>query len=100
MSQFTMTVPHHLSQEEALKRIQNLLGEAKKEYGDMINNLVETWSGNTGQFSFTLMGFDVSGKLVVNEADIAIEASLPFAASLFKDKIKKLISDKAAELLG
>lgn len=99
MSHFNMSIPHQLSQEDALKRIQSLLSEARKEHSDKITNLDEKWDGNTGQFSFTVMGFALSGKLTVNPSSIDIESELPFAASLFKGKIKSLIEEKAAELL-
>lgn len=99
MASFDMSVPHQLTQEEALKRIQNTLGQLKKEHGDKISKLTETWSGNVGEFSLTVMGFDVSGKLTVTPSSVDIDAELPFAASLFKGKIKELIGGKAGELL-
>ncbi len=99
MSHFNMSVPHHLSQEDALKKIQNLLSEARKEHADKITNLEEKWDDNVGQFSFTIMGFAVAGKLTVTPSSIDIDSELPFAASLFKGKIKSLIEEKAAELL-
>jgi hypothetical protein len=99
MAHFDMSIPHSLPQEEALKRIQNLLTETKKEHGDKISQLTEKWTGNTGEFSFTIMGFDISGILTVNKDAVGLNAELPFAASLFKGKIKELINEKAGELL-
>jgi len=99
MAHFDMGIPHNLSQEEALKRIQTLLTETKKDHGDKVNNLTEKWNGNVGEFSFAVMGFDISGTLTVNADAVTIDATLPFAASLFKGKIKQLIEEKAAKLL-
>ncbi|MEO7531034.1 MAG: polyhydroxyalkanoic acid system family protein [Sediminibacterium sp.] len=99
MAHFDMSIPHQLTQEEALKKIQGLLSEAKKDHGDKISNLQENWNDNVGAFSFTIMGFDISGTLTVKPSTIDLEAELPFAASLFKGKIKDLISEKAGELL-
>lgn len=99
MASFDMSVPHQLTQEEALKRIQNVLGQLKAEHGDKISNLVEEWNGNTGKFSLKAMGFDVSGKITVAPSSIDIDAELPFAASLFKGTIKSLITAKAEEVL-
>jgi hypothetical protein len=45
------------------------------------------------------MGFDISGTLTVNENSVGLDAELPFAASLFKGKIRELIEEKAGELL-
>ncbi|MEO8173025.1 MAG: polyhydroxyalkanoic acid system family protein [Sediminibacterium sp.] len=100
MANFEMSVPHHLTQEEALQRIQNLLVDAKKEHSDKISNLKENWSGNTGEFSLTIMGFSISGKLAVTSSAVDISATLPFAASLFKGKIEELLTEKAEKLLS
>ncbi|MES2331775.1 MAG: polyhydroxyalkanoic acid system family protein [Bacteroidota bacterium] len=99
MAHFDMSIPHQLSKEDALIRIKNLLSETKKQHGDKISNLQEEWRDNIGAFSFTVMGFDVSGILTVNEDTIGLDADLPFAASLFKGKIRDIISEKAGELL-
>lgn len=99
MANFEMSVPHHLTQEEALQRIQNLLADTKKEHGDKISNLQENWTGNIGEFGLTIMGFSISGKLIVTSSTVDISATLPFAASLFKGKIQELIADRAEKLL-
>jgi hypothetical protein len=99
MANFDMSIPHNLPQEEALKRIQNLLTETRKEHGDKISDLTEKWNGNTGEFSFKAMGFAISGTLIVNENTISLDAELPFAASLFKGKIQELITERAEKLL-
>ena len=57
MPSMTIVVPHQLTQEEAMRRIQNLLGDVKRDYGDRVTDLKETWSGNSGEFSFKAMGF-------------------------------------------
>jgi membrane protein YqaA with SNARE-associated domain len=99
MANFEMSVPHHLTQEEALRRIQNLLADTKKEHSDKISNLQENWNGNTGEFSLTIMGFSISGELIVTASTVDIAATLPFAASLFKGKIQELIAERAEKLL-
>ncbi|MCW3088039.1 MAG: hypothetical protein JWQ78_1425, partial [Sediminibacterium sp.] len=85
---------------EALKRIKTLLSETKKEHGDKISDLSETWNGDTGDFSFSAKGFDISGTLTVTDADIKLRGKLPFAVSLFKGTITKMINEKASELLA
>lgn len=100
MARLDFDIPHQLPQEEALKRIKTLLSETKKDHGDQIENLVEQWDGNTGQFSFTARGFDLSGTLTVTPTAIELRGQVPFAVSLFKGKIKQLIGEKAGELLA
>src|ERR1700756_2275277 len=100
MPTLEMTIPHNLPQEEALKRIKNLLSETKREHGDKIQNLEETWSGNEGNFSFKAMGYDISGTLTVKPSSVELHGKIPFAVSLFKGKITKAINEKAKELLS
>lgn len=99
MSNIQFTVPHQLPQEEALTRIKNLLSQTAQEHSDKIKNLRETWNGNTGHFSFSAMGYDISGELTVNPADVHINAKVPFTVSLFKGTITKMIEERASQLL-
>jgi hypothetical protein len=100
MASLEMSIQHRLSQDEALKRIKNLLSETKKEHGDKIGDLKETWDGNIGYFSFNTKGFDISGTLTVGLSTVELHGKIPFVVSLFKGKIIRAIDEKAAELLA
>lgn len=100
MARLNMSVPHQLSQEEAMRRIKGLLNKVKSEHSDKISDLQEEWTDNVGRFSFSAMGFSVSGTLAVTPADIQFSGDLPFAASFFKGKIETTIRDRATELLA
>lgn len=95
-----MSVPHSLSQEKALNRVKNLLGQVKNQFADKISDLNENWDGNVGTFSFKAMGFAVSGTLTVTPAEVKLEGTIPWAASLFKGKIQDTIRERASELLA
>ena len=100
MANLEMTIPHSLSQDEAIKRIKNQFTEMKKNHGDKIKNLKEDWNGNVGNFSFSFQGFDISGILTVNPSSLELDGNLPFAVSFLKGAIKKTIYDKAVEILS
>ena len=99
MPSLNMSVSHHLSQDEALNRIKGLLGQVKTQFSDQISDLRENWSGNKGTFSFSAMGFSVSGTLTVKSGEISLESTLPFAALPFKGKIESTIRERATALL-
>lgn len=99
MATLEINVPHQLPREEALKRIKNLLSVTKRDHADKISNLREAWNSYEGSFSFTAQGFDLSGTLMVNVSNIHLNAKIPFAISLFRSKISKVITEKAKELL-
>jgi hypothetical protein len=100
MASLKMNIPHHLPQQEALTRIKQMLGKLQQEQKDKISNIKEEWQGDTGNFEFSAQGFELSGIITVNLHSIDIDATLPFAVSLFKGKIKELIESKTKELLS
>ncbi len=100
MANLDIAIPHNLPKQEALTRIQGLLGQLRKEQAGTISHVNETWNGNEGDFSFSAKGFDISGKITVEEDKVSINGQLPFALSFFKGKISQVIREKAGELLS
>lgn len=100
MSKLSLHIPHNLPKEEALERIKKLLTNLKEEQADNISNVREKWTGDNGAFAFTAKGFDLSGNIEVKPSGVDIVADVPFAVSLFKSKIKSIISERAKTLLS
>ena len=100
MPKLNMTIPHQLSQDEALKRIQSLFGDIKNQFADRVSNLREEWKEYTGTFSFSVMGFSVSGTMSVNPSEVELSGKLPLAATLLKGKIESTIKERAKTLLA
>ena len=99
MPSLDFAIPHKLTQDEALKRIKQLLTDVKRDHGDMIENLQENWEDNKGSFSFSAKGYEISGELIVQPDSIDIHSKVPFALTLVKGMITSMISQKANELL-
>ena len=100
MAKLDIAIPHSLSQQEALIRIQGLLQKLQQEQKDTIRDVSETWNGNEGEFSFSAKGFDLAGKIRVEENRVSINGQLPFLLSFFKEKISEVIKEKADKLLS
>lgn len=100
MPKFNLKISHHLTEDEALKRIKNLLRDTKIQFADKINNLNEDWEGKKGKFSFSVIGFSVSGILEVDSSKAEISGNLPYAAMLFKGKVETTIRERAEALLS
>ena len=100
MASFKMSIPHGLTKEEALARIKQLLGKLQQEQKNIVSNVQEKWTGDTGAFKFTAKGYDLAGNIRVQDSNILLDATIPFAVSLFQGSIKKLISSKSQELLS
>jgi hypothetical protein len=99
MPRLNMAVSHNLTQDEAVKRMKNLLNDVKTQFADKISDLHEEWDGNMGKFTFSAMGFPVSGTLDVKTSQVEISGDLPIAAILFKRKIESTIRDRTETLL-
>ena len=100
MPSLDLSIPHQLSQEEALSRIKRLWSDTKRDHSGMISDLKENWEGNKGTFSFSAKGYDISGNLEVQPSSIEIRSQVPFAVSLFKGMIANMVQQKAKELLS
>ena len=100
MPKLNMTVPHSLGTEEAKRRIQGAIADAKTRYADQVSDLHERWQGDRGEFSGRAMGFNVSGNLNVRDDAVEISGDLPFAAAMFKGQIEAMIRDRATKLLA
>lgn len=100
MARLDIEIPHSLPRKEALTRIQGLLQKLQHEQKDTIKNVSEQWNDNEGDFSFSAKGFDLSGKIKVEEDRVKIDGQLPFALSFFKGMISQVIKEKAGELLA
>lgn len=99
MSKLDVNIPHDLPKEEALTRIKKLLANLQEEQKENIRGVKEDWVGNEGSFSFNAKGFDVAGKITVDDNQVNVNSDLPFMLSFFKDTIGKVIRDKAGSLL-
>ncbi|MCW3119810.1 MAG: hypothetical protein JWM28_3892 [Chitinophagaceae bacterium] len=100
MPELNVSIPHQLPQEEALQRVKSLLDKIKSQHDDKISNLRQEWNGNTGLFSFLIMGFEVSGTLTVQDSSVELASDIPLPAVLFKGKIKSVIEEEGKKLLG
>src|SRR5436190_10499004 len=100
MPTIDVTIPHRLSQAQAMNRIQGLIANVKAEHGDRITDLHEEWVDNMGAYRFSVMGFAVSGTIEVMPTSVRLMGNLPFAASFFKNTIESTIRDRATDLLA
>ena len=100
MPKISLSVPHSLEQDVALEKVRGLLDSVKAEHGDRISGLQEEWQGNTGKFSFSIMGFPVSGSLVVESSQVNMDGKIPLMAMPFKDKVKNIIMEQAQRILA
>ncbi|MBA4148374.1 MAG: polyhydroxyalkanoic acid system family protein [Verrucomicrobia bacterium] len=100
MPSVNVSVPHQLGTDEAKRRIQGLIADAKSKFGNQASDLRENWTDNRNDFGFRAMGIAVAGSMEVQPSTVDIRLDLPFAALPFKGKIQKEVSDRARQLLA
>ncbi|MBN2022686.1 MAG: polyhydroxyalkanoic acid system family protein [Pirellulales bacterium] len=100
MPQLSVSVPHALGREEALRRLRNESDVAKSAFGDRVRDLVEDWGNDGMSFRFSAMGMAVEGNVAVEEAAVTTTAKLPLAAMMFKGLIEQRLRDRLAAVLA
>ena len=92
-------VNHILGIDEAKKRIQNLAGELKKDYGDQIKNYTENWDGNKVDVAFKAMGLKLSGVLEILDNKVTMNGKVPLMAKMYEGEIKRKLVQNLENLL-
>jgi hypothetical protein len=95
-----VSVSHRLSQDEALRRIQAAVAQAKTQYSDKIDDLGEGWDGYVGTFQISAQNQQASGTVMVNPSDVTVETTLPFLALVFKSRIEFGLRDVLTNILA
>jgi len=100
MRSLKVSIHHHLHKDEAITRIKKLFTNLKHEQKDKISHVKEEWHDGISTIHFSAQGFDLSAIVTVHRSSVDIDAKVPFAVYLFKNKIKDVIKTKAEELLS
>jgi len=100
MPDLNISIPHQLSQDEALGRLKSAIADAKKQYGENIDELQETWNGYSGTLDVAVMGQKLAVVLTVNPSDLTVQSALPMMAMMFRGKIEAAIRQEGTKLLA
>jgi len=84
----TVTIPHHLGKDEALRRIKNGIGEARTTFASVLAVKEETWSGDTLAFRVSALMQEVAGTIAVAETHVKLDVELPWLLA----KLAKVIT--------
>ena len=102
MNNLTIVKDHYLGKREASSRVENFAWRLRSEHGDKISNVRQDWNSSHDELEFSLnaYGFDVSGKLVVRDYSVQLEAELPLIAKLLEGKIRSIIEAELDRLFA
>ena len=100
MPKFNITLPHPLSQQDAIDRLSRFAETLREKFQDKVSDLKQSWDGNVLNFGFKTYGIAIAGKITVTDKQLVVDGDLPFTAMMFKGKIETEIREQLAKLLG
>ncbi len=95
----SVSIPHRLGKEEALRRLQTGLSSVRQRFGDKLSVMEETWVGDHLDFRVAVMGQEASGLLDVAEDAVHLQVQLPWLLHIMAEKAKALIDRQGRILL-
>jgi hypothetical protein len=95
----TVSIPHKLGKDEALRRIKSGLSGVEGRYGQIFRVEEEIWSGDRLSFRVSALKQIVSGTLDVSETHVRLEVMLPWLLARLAGGIQAAIRDRGKTLL-
>src|SRR5437899_11838580 len=74
----TVSIPHRLGKEEAVRRLESGLANAHANFGQFYSVQEEAWTGDHLQFRVSALGQAASGSIDVAEDHVRLEVVLPW----------------------
>lgn len=100
MPHIDITVPHALTQDEAVRRIKSLPASLEQEFAGKVTDIEQDWDGSAAKFRFNAVGFPISGTTAVQPHQADIHIDLPLLASPFKSRLADAVKLRAEQLLA
>jgi len=100
MPKVSLTVPHELGEDEARKRIQQLLVDVREKYGRQVSDIREEWNGNSCDLGWKSMGMGMTATIQVHPSDVTVDGNMPMAFMAFKGKMEQLVRERVTQALA
>jgi hypothetical protein len=95
----TVSVPHRLGKEEAVRRLKGGMSQMASRLGALITVEQEVWSGDTLTFQMRGLGQSASGTIEVFEDSIRIDVMLPWFLAKLGERLLPALKKEATLLL-
>ena len=95
----TVRVSHQLGKEEAVRRLQAGIGQARGIFASRVSSLEENWQGNHLDFRVGALGQIVVGTLDVEEQHVDAVFELPAALAFFANRVKGVLQKQGTLML-
>src|SRR5690242_11990963 len=95
----TVSVPHRLGKEEALRRLKGGMAHIVSKPGGMIPVEQAAWSGDTLTFQMRGSGQSASGTITVFEDSVRIDVMLPWLLAKLGERLLPALKKETTLLL-
>lgn len=95
-----VTVWYTLSDDEAMRRLQQRYDAVKAAYGEHLQDLEEQWDGRSLRYGFSSLGLRFEGVVTAAQGQVSIQVDLPPLASLFRREIERRLREELTALLA
>lgn len=98
MPKFSVNVPHQIERVHAVEKLKTFMQAARSDSPVELSNVEEIWTeGGDLDFSFSAMGFRVTGRMLTGIDFVSVSGTLPFAALPFRGKLENQLAEKIRE---
>ena len=95
----TVTIPHRLGKDEAVRRLKSGLGAVRSSWGHVFAIQEETWTGDRLQFQVSALGQSASGSIDVREDHVNLVVFLPWLLAKLAAAIQPLVHKEGTLML-
>lgn len=95
----SVSVPHRLGKEEALRRLKSGVGTIKSHLTGILSFEQEVWVDDTLEFVLRGLGQSASGRIQVLDDRVQIEVILPWLLQKFAERILPALKKETTLLL-
>ena len=95
----TVSIPHRLGKEEAVRRLKSGLASAHANFGQFYSVQEEAWTGDHLRFRVSALGQAASGSIDVAEDHVRLEVVLPWLLAKIAETLQPLIRKEGTLML-
>lgn len=95
----TVSIPHRLGRDEAVRRLKHGLERAGRDFGQIITIEQQVWNDSTLTFQVRALGQAASGNLQILDNSVLLEVTLPWLLAMLTERFLPTIEQKGRLLL-
>jgi hypothetical protein len=95
-----VTVPHHLTESEAKRRIEDALASLQKDYGYMLTLQHQVWTGYHLRFLARILGQEAPGTIDITTDHVSVRVLMPSSLSMFTSMAQPVLQKQGTLILA